>query len=212
MRKLAAEALQESEGKYRTLFENAGLAIFLVDIETGAILDCNAHAESLIGRPRDEITRMIITDIHPPEGTEVHRGNIEKDARRGRIVNYKAEALHKDGRRIPIIINATPVDVNGKKVMMAFFLDVTERTRMEEALRQSEEQFRAVAETASFAICILQDGRFKYINPAMEAISGYTKEELQSIDFTAMVHPEYLEYVQKRYGGWLDGASGECPQ
>ncbi|HUL61737.1 MAG TPA: PAS domain S-box protein, partial [Methanocella sp.] len=79
----------------------------------------------------------------------------------------------------------------------------------EEALRESEEKFRALNEMAPVAICILQDGRFKYVNPAMEAISGYGEEELLRLDFMDMVHPSARPYIEGRYGEWLSGDSGE---
>jgi PAS domain S-box-containing protein len=88
--------------------------------------------------------------------------------------------------------------------------DITERRRHEESLRESEEKFRAVAETASAAICILQDGKFQYVNPAMEAISGYRKDELASIDFQAMLHSEAKEHIMAQYGRWLAGTSPEA--
>ncbi|HEY3272675.1 MAG TPA: PAS domain S-box protein, partial [Methanocella sp.] len=65
--KQAEAAFRNSEACYRTLFENAGAAILIVDTLTGMILDCNTIAEKLVGRTRDEITRMIVTQLHPPD-------------------------------------------------------------------------------------------------------------------------------------------------
>ena len=204
------EALRSSEARFRALFENAGTTIVIVDDATGAVMDCNSNAEKLFGRPRDEINGMNVMQLHPPEDMEKHHRNIMRQAEQGHVVSYEAEALHKDGRKIPVIINATPVMVNGRKIMMGFFLDITDRKLAEDSLRESEEKFRVVTETVSAAICILQDGRFQYINPAMEAITGYTTEELMSIDFRKLVHSDSIDYIKERYVSWLAGSSLEA--
>jgi PAS domain S-box-containing protein len=209
-RKRDEESHIESEKKFRAMFENAGTAIFVIGADNGAILDCNQNAEMLIGRSREEIIRMTVLDLHPPDDQEKFSSSIQKLASRGQIINYEMEALHRDGRRIPVIVNATPMVINGRKIMMGFFLDITERKQAEEALRSSEEKFRALTETVSAAICIIQDGRFWYVNPAMETISGFTREELMSIDFRNLVHTDSLDYIKARYMDWLRGISDEA--
>ncbi len=205
-RRQAEEALRSSEARFRALFENAGTAIVVVDDETGIVLDCNSNAEKMFGRPRGEITGMSVMQLHPPDDSEMHHSNIVRQAERGHIVNYEAEALHKDGRRIPVIINATPVTIDGRKIMMGFFLDISWRKQAEDSLRESEEKFRALTETVTAAICILQDGKFQYVNSAMETISGYTKEELMSINPMDIVHPDMKEYLKGTYARWQ-----KCP-
>ena len=116
----AEEALRSSEARFRALFENAGTAIVIVDDATGAVMDCNSNAEKLFGRPRDEITCMNVMQLHPPERREEHHRNIVRQAGQGHVVSYEVEVLHKDGQKIPVIINATPVVVDGRKIMLGF--------------------------------------------------------------------------------------------
>ena len=137
-RKEAEEALCNSEAKFRTLFENAGAAIYIIDVETGAIVDCNSNAELLVGRTRDELMEMVVTQLHPPDDVEKHRRNYVGRARQGHVINNEGEALHRDGRRIPVIINAAPIVIGGRKVMMGVFLDITERKRAEEELQDAK--------------------------------------------------------------------------
>ncbi|OPY30316.1 MAG: aerobic respiration control sensor protein ArcB [Methanocella sp. PtaU1.Bin125] len=115
----------------------------------------------------------------------------------------------KGGRKGDFYINLKmfpTLGANGRIINYVLIIeDITERVLAEEALRESEEKFRALTDLAPVAICILQDGRFMYANSAMEAISGYSKEDLSSISFLEMVHPDALNYIQGRYDEWLAG-------
>lgn len=68
--------------------------------------------------------------------------------------------------------------------------DIAERKRAEEALRQSEAKFRALAESTSTAIFIYQDKRFTYVNPAWEILTGYSRMEASRMHIREIVHPE----------------------
>ena len=83
--------------------------------------------------------------------------------------------------------------------------DVTERKRAEEALRESEEKFRILAEINAAAIVIFQGYKLRYINPATETLTGYTKEELLKINYWDIVHPEFRELVKERWFARLRG-------
>jgi PAS domain S-box-containing protein len=75
---------------------------------------------------------------------------------------------------------------------------VTERQQVTDLLRRSEERFRVIAETTACAVVVYQGDRLCYANPAAEQISEYSREELLSMRFWDLVHPEYLELMQQR--------------
>lgn len=77
-------------------------------------------------------------------------------------------------------------------------LDITAREKMEEELRDREAMLRVLTETTAAAIFFYQHRRFPYVNHAMEAITGYSKEELAKMQFTAIVHPDHHELVRQR--------------
>jgi PAS domain S-box-containing protein len=77
-------------------------------------------------------------------------------------------------------------------------MDITERKRAEEALKESEEKFRTLAESAQCGITILQGEKTLYNNPAVTSYTGYTEEELEHMNFWDMVRPDFKELVKER--------------
>jgi len=73
--------------------------------------------------------------------------------------------------------------------------DITERKRMEEALKESERKYREVTENLINGIYIFQGGKFKFVNKKMETLTGYTKEELMEMDPFSLIHPDYREEI-----------------
>ncbi|MGB2695421.1 MAG: PAS domain S-box protein [Dehalococcoidia bacterium] len=82
--------------------------------------------------------------------------------------------------------------------VLALVRDVTERKRTEEALLESEAKFRTLAETAATAVFVFQDTTIRYVNPAGEAQTGYSEEELLTMDFWEVIHPEHRQLVKQR--------------
>ena len=116
-RKQAEEALERSEENYRRLFEEANDAIMIADTETGVILDANKQAERLLGRSRKEIIGMNRSQVHPPDKHEYYQQHFIKHVEAGRIVDYDAEAIRKDGTVVPVSISAGTIQIGDKKLV-----------------------------------------------------------------------------------------------
>ncbi len=117
-------------------------------------------------------------------------------ATRRAVHNAELELRFKDGDRRHLLGNALPLFDEGGEVRGAVgaFLDITERKHAEERLRQSEELFRGIYEHASTGIAITDwNGTLQSCNPAFCAMIGYSLQELSSLDFSELVHPEDRE-------------------
>jgi PAS domain S-box-containing protein len=87
--------------------------------------------------------------------------------------------------------------------------EIDERHRVEHALRESEAKFRLVAETAPCAIWILQGEKLVYVNRHAESLSGYSREELFSMNAWDLVDPEFRTMGEQRYSARLRGENPE---
>ena len=178
-RQQAEEELRESEKKYRSLFESANDAIYLIDPHTQKIIDCNKKAAEMDGYSIDELKKMTAMNLHPIDEHNILQQKSKDVLVKGSISGLSGiHHLRKDNRLVPIEVNATMFEIGGERFNLSVVRDITDRKLAEEALRESENKFRDLAEKSMVGIFILQDGVFKYFNKRLVEIQGYTLEEL----------------------------------
>jgi PAS domain S-box-containing protein len=132
-------ALQDSESRYRMLFENARDALIVADADTGIILEVNKETERLLNRNRTEIVGMHQTRLHPPEEREKYEKIFQTHVESGGYPAIEAEVITGDGRRIPVEITAVTMQMDdGRKVIRGSFRDISERKKIERELRQAK--------------------------------------------------------------------------
>jgi PAS domain S-box-containing protein len=186
------KALQESEEKYRSLVERAndGIAIIqdtvfkYVNPRLGEI--GNSTVEALVGTP--------FTDyIHPDELPKVV--GFYKMRMAGENINpvYETVIVREDGSPVQVEINAGITTYKGRPADLVIVRDITERKKMEEDLRKSEEEFRNLFELAPDAILTINlKGIITSCNTAAAAMTGYSKDEI------AGLHISKLKFLQKK--------------
>jgi PAS domain S-box-containing protein len=131
-RKRAEHALGQSESRYRRLMDMANDAIFIADAETGAIIDANRAAERLIGRRIEEIVGMDQMELHPKEEAENYRRMFREYIGKVAGVTEEIYAVHSSGRKVPVEISSSVMELDGRTVIQGLFRDITERKQAKE--------------------------------------------------------------------------------
>ncbi len=196
----AEKVLRESEIKYRSLFEENPLPMWIYDPETLDFIDINKQAEVHYGYSREEFMEMSIEDILPEE--EIPR--LQERIGRGYVgpseVSHVGEwqNLKKDGTRIHVDVNRTRIDLNGRLVNLALINDITERKRAEVALRESEERFKRLSDSTQEGIVIHVQGEVKEANKAFCQMTGYNMEEITGMHALDFVPDHQQEYIREK--------------
>jgi PAS domain S-box-containing protein len=177
--KRAEEELRKSEERYHHLFENNPHPMWIYDRKTLAFLDVNEAAIVKYGYSREEFLDMTIIEIRPPEEIEKLMNNLVQPRQ---PLEHSEGWRHrlKDGTLIDVEISSHTIEIDGHESALVVAQDVTERKRVEDALRESEQKFSIIYYKAPFAAALsrLPDGVIIDVNEAFERVFGYTKEEV----------------------------------
>ena len=154
--KRAADALRESEKKYRFMFANNPQPMWIYDLKTLAFLEINEAAINLYGYSRKEFLHMTLKDIRPPEDIAALLKDVELTRN---AYNLAGEWRHlkKSGEFILVEVTSHSVISNGSKARHVLIKDITERKKMEEALMNSLSLTKAALESIQNGILIVSE-------------------------------------------------------
>jgi two-component system cell cycle sensor histidine kinase/response regulator CckA len=193
-RKRAEYELSESEERYRELVENARDIIYQHDLE-GNYTSLNKTGQQLTGYSLAEALELNLMDTVAPEYLEKEREMLRLKLAGEIVTAYELEILTKDGSRIPVEANTRLVYQNGVPVgVHGIARDITERKRLERALRESEEQLLQSQKLE--AIGQLAGGVAHDFNNLLTAINGYSALALRRLGDDHPIAP-YLEEIKK---------------
>ncbi|MBA7620049.1 Adaptive-response sensory-kinase SasA [subsurface metagenome] len=195
-RKQAEKALQESELIFKTIFENAGGAIFIVDNKTGKILKCNSKAEHLLGRSRTEVIGMHQSELFPKDEEECkERFAAAAHLQERFIVDYEGEVQHKDGMRTPVWVDVQRIKIGSKDMSVGLFIDITERKKAEEAAELAYKKLEeANMELKQVQSQMVQSEKLASIG---ELAAGVAHEMNNPVGFVASNFETLENYIKK---------------
>ncbi len=204
-RKNVEEAQRQSEERFRMIYESGMLGMGFCDLD-GRVLDANDTYLAMIQCSREDLlnNRINWREITPPEHLPADLNGFDELMTTGRCTPYEKEYLLPDGTRVPVVIGGALIS-GSSSTAIAFALDITERKQAEEALRASEEKYRLLVDKAQEAIFVVQDTVFRFVNPRLEEIVGFSSDELIGKSFGGFVHPDDMESVIEKHYRRLKG-------
>ncbi len=205
-RKRIERALQDSEARYRQLFEGSTDALFVMELNGRRIpnkfLDVNEEACKRLGYSREELLKLGPRDINPPNHEEQIVENVTRALEHGVCV-FETTHVSKDGTTFPVEINLHPLQISGQPVFIANARDISERKHAEAQLAESEERFRQLAENIEevFWITSADGNEMLYVSPAYNTIWGQSCESLYQNPraWLTAIHPDDIERVSEQY-------------
>jgi len=192
----ADAALRTAEASYRAIFESAQDPIFVHDWDTGAVVDVNSKACEVYGYTNEELRAITVDDIssgEPPYTAEEAARWIERAKTEG-AVEFEWHRKNRDGTLHWDEVRLKSAVIGGRRRVLAFVREITERKLAEEQLRAREEQYRAIFNGSADALMLWNSSlRRVDVNPAYERIYGYSREEVLGGAYLEAPSPEEAE-------------------
>jgi len=203
VRRKAEDALRESVQLFHGLFNVSPDAIILIDPHdpeiSWPIVDCNEAACKMNGFTRDEMVGHSIDILNEIEGTSEERDAYFDELKKKGTIHKEVYHRHRNGHIFNIEVLSSIVTLGGREMVLGIDRDITERKRVEEALRESEKRYRQLVEQSPYGIVIYQEGKFVYVNPAGVAIFGGTDQrDLIGKSVLSIIHPDSMDVVISR--------------
>jgi len=199
-------ALLDSEQRYRDLYENAPLGYQSLDAD-GNIVEVNDAWCSALGYKRADIIGMKITGFLTMDSNNKFKERFSELKKTGKDHSIEFEMVKKDGSHIIMSIEGrSAYDIHGNfKKSHCILHDITERKRSEDALKESEEKFKTLAEQSPNMIFINRKGQIVYANKKCEEIMGYKREEFytSNFNFIDLIAPEHLSLLKENFNRHL---------
>lgn len=185
------EKLRGAELRYRTLFEESPDGLLVIDPETALPIEFNESARLHLGYSREEFARLRVGDYEVVERPEETRARFEKILRQGRD-DFETQHRTKAGEIRDVSLSVRRIELAGKPAFHCVCRDITERTRAEQMLRESDERFRLLVDhVTEYALIGLDaEGRVVSWNEGAERINGYTAEQIIGRHMALFYTPE----------------------
>jgi PAS domain S-box-containing protein len=197
---------EEVRSYLAALVESSDDAIIGKTLE-GAIVSWNPGAERIYGYKAEEMVGRSLSLLVPPDRRDEIPQLLGRLRRGERLEHYETTRIRKDGRRICVSVTISPVKDRTGMVVGASVIarDITEQKRAEAALRESEERFRNMADTAPVMIWVSgPDKLVTFFNKGWLNFTGRTMEQQLGSGWTASVHPEELARCYETYSSSFD--------
>ncbi|HNY13454.1 MAG TPA: PAS domain S-box protein, partial [Candidatus Wallbacteria bacterium] len=195
-------SFQDSE-LVRVSLEKLQIPAFWMD-RFGKIVKFNQAAPYSLDYSPEEFLRLSGWDVDESISKDAWASHFESVKKHGWL-NFHSRYRNKNSVLIPVEVNIHFIESGGGEFLFACAADMRERKDILRTLSESEIKFRSLMETTSAAIFIYQGDKFKYANPAMLKLTGYSAEELYKKDLWQKADPDSYEHIKKIVAACLKG-------
>jgi PAS domain S-box-containing protein/diguanylate cyclase (GGDEF)-like protein len=189
----AEQLTRESQERFSTIFRMSPVGITLSRIEDGRLVDANPAFLGMVGYSRGECIGHTSSEVGVWDQEDRH-GLVETMRTRHKVRGYEFQYRKKSGERGIMLGSAEVIQLAGESHLLGMMLDITDRKRTEEALKESESRFRGAFDAASIGMALVAlDGHWLEVNQALCESVGYSEAELLEKSFQDITHPDDLE-------------------
>ena len=201
-RKHVEEKLDEERILLRTLIDSLPDRVYAMDVQGRKTLSNIADWQASGGKSMEDVIGKTDLDIYPPELAEKYWATDKAVIDTGTpVLNREEPGLDSQGKPVWVLSSKVPLrDGKGRVTgLVGTGRDITDRKRVEEELKQSEERYRQLVEFSPDGVAVHSDGKFVYVNPAAASIYGASNpQELLGKPMLDRVHPAYRAVVKER--------------
>jgi PAS domain S-box-containing protein len=203
-----AETIADEHLRFQQILMDAiPIPVFFKDID-GKYLGCNEAFSKFLGRSKMEIVGKSVFDLSPKHLADIYHAKDIELLTRGGIQTYESRVRYADGTEHHVVFyKSTFPDVDGTVGgLIGIILDITDRTKSQIALQESEQRMRRIIDSSPVGIRITQDGRHVYANRALAGIFGYeSQEEILGLPAEALFTPESRALIRQRIADRMAG-------
>jgi diguanylate cyclase (GGDEF)-like protein/PAS domain S-box-containing protein len=197
-RRQAMQALQESEARSRNIFEKNGTVMLLVEPEKGEIVAANGAAVQYYGYSREQLIGMSVDRINTLPSEEVAQERQKALSEERTFFNFRHRLASGEEREVEVY--SSPVEADGKRLLLSVVHDVTERKQAMQALRESEARFRNFFAQNSSAMILMEPetGEVVAANRAAAVYFGVSQEEATRVVISQIILTPLDEWAANR--------------
>lgn len=207
------QKVAESEGKYKNLFENSPLPMWVLEIPSLKFLAVNQTSINNYGYSREEFLNMSVYEL-VPAGERERVLNVDRAKLGYQLPSKYWIHMKKSGALVYVEVTSLEILFEGKRARMVISLDVTERIESEERIRKLDEDFintqlryRSIIDNSLLAIFLATpDGNLLEANQAATELFGYSNEEFKSVHRNEIIEMESVESKKKLLERELKGS------
>ncbi len=203
------ETLRQNEERYRTLLDNIDLGIAWIGADYRIIFTNDVHAR-MFQKEREDFTGRECFREQAGRSSVCPRCPGSRAMQSGMRAESESAGVRADGSRFTIRLTAYPTFAMSGNVsgFVEIIEDISDRRGIEEQLRESEEKYRTLVESIlDLIFTVDRRGRFTYINPNFEKVTGYGLADLRGCPFTTVIAPEYRIQSEEYFRRGIRGES-----